>query len=77
MVAYLKKLGGIVTMEDLAKYKAVWREPVVFEYKDYRIISMPPPSSGGICVAQILKSIEPYDIGQYPHNLKSVGNMDR
>lgn len=68
MVDYLKKLGGIVTMEDLARYEAVWREPVVFEYKDYRIISMPPPSSGGICVAQILKSVEPYDIGQYPLN---------
>jgi len=68
MVEYLKKLGGIVTMEDLAKYEAVWREPIVFEYKDYRIISMPPPSSGGICVAQILKSVEPFDIGQYTHN---------
>ena len=68
MVKYLKNLGGIVTMEDLAKYEAVWREPIVFEYKDYRVISMPPPSSGGICVAQILKSIEPYDIGEYPHN---------
>ncbi len=68
MVEYLKKLGGILTLEDLAKYEAVWREPIVFEYKDYRIISMPPPSSGGICVAQILKSVEPYDIGQYPHN---------
>jgi gamma-glutamyltranspeptidase/glutathione hydrolase len=68
MVEYLKKLGGILTLEDLAKYEAVWRDPIVFEYKDYRIISMPPPSSGGICVAQILKSVEPYDIGQYPHN---------
>ncbi len=68
MVEYLKKLGGILTLEDLAKYEAVWREPIVFEYKDYRIISMPPPSSGGICVAQILKSVEPYEIGQYPHN---------
>ena len=68
MVDYLKKLGGIVTMEDLAKYEAVWRDPIVFDYKDYRVISMPPPSSGGICVAQILKSIEPYDIGRYPHN---------
>ncbi|MGA9270373.1 MAG: gamma-glutamyltransferase, partial [Lutimonas sp.] len=68
LVNYLTGLGGIVTMEDLAKYKAVWREPIVFEYKNYRIISMPPPSSGGICVAQILKSVEPYDIGQYAHN---------
>lgn len=68
LVDYVQKLGGIITMEDLERYQAVWRDPIVFDYKEYRIISMPPPSSGGICVAQILKSIEPFDIGQYAHN---------
>ena len=68
LVEYVQELGGIITMEDLAKYKAKEREPVVFQYKDTRIISMPPPSSGGVCIAQILKSIEPFDIGQYEHN---------
>ena len=68
MIDYLKDLGGILTMEDLKAYEAVWREPIVFDYKNYRVISMPPPSSGGICVAQILTSIEPFDIGQYDHN---------
>lgn len=68
MVAYLQKHDGIITMEDLAAYEAQWREPVVFDYKDLRIISMSPPSSGGVCLAQILKMIEPYDIKGYGHN---------
>lgn len=68
IVDYVQKLGGIITKEDLAKYEAKERKPVVFNYKDTRIISMPPPSSGGICIGQILKSIEPFDIGQYKHN---------
>jgi len=68
LVDYVQSLGGIITKEDLAKYQAVERKPIVFNYKNSRIISMPPPSSGGICIAQILKSIEPYKIGQYAHN---------
>ena len=68
IVDYVQNLGGIITKEDLASYEVKWRNPVTFEYKNHRIISMPPPSSGGICVAQILKSIEPYDIEQYAHN---------
>lgn len=68
LVEYVNSLGGIITMEDLAQYEAKWRNPVVFAYKDAKIISMPPPSSGGVCIGQILKSIEPFDIGQYKHN---------
>lgn len=68
LVDYVQQLGGIITMEDLKKYKAVWRDPIKYDYKGYTIISMPPPSSGGVGVAQILKSIAPYDIGQYDHN---------
>jgi len=68
MIAYLQKLGGIVSMEDLNKYEAKWREPIQFNYKEYTITSMTLPSSGGVCLAQILKAIEPYDIKQYPHN---------
>ncbi|MCF6297738.1 MAG: gamma-glutamyltransferase [Flavobacteriaceae bacterium] len=68
LVNYVQKLGGIITKEDLEKYEAKERNPIVFNYKNTRIISMPPPSSGGICIAQILKSIEPFKIGQYRHN---------
>ncbi len=68
LVSYLQDLGGIITKEDLVKYQAKWRKPIVFNYKDAKIISMSPPSSGGICIAQILKSIEPYNISKYKHN---------
>ena len=68
LVEQVQKLGGIITKEDLANYEAQWRDPITFMYKGYKIISMPPPSSGGICIAQILKSIAPYNIEQYAHN---------
>ena len=68
IVDYVQELGGILTREDLKNYHSQWRTPVTFNYKNYTISSMPLPSSGGLCIAQILKSVEPYKIGQYPHN---------
>ena len=68
LVDYVQNLGGIITKEDLEKYEAIERDPIVFNYKNARIISMAPPASGGICIAQILKSIEPYNIGKFEHN---------
>ena len=68
IVDQVQKLGGIITKEDLANYEVKWRDPITFMYKGHKIISMPPPSSGGICLAQILKSIAPFNIEQYPHN---------
>jgi len=68
IVDYIQELGGILTLEDLESYEAIWRDPVIFNYKDYRIVSMTLPSSGGICLAQILKSIEPYDLSKIEHN---------
>ena len=68
IVDQVQELGGIMTKEDLASYEVKWRDPITFMYKGHKIISMPPPSSGGICLAQILKSIEPFNIEQYPHN---------
>ncbi|QAA81432.1 gamma-glutamyltransferase [Aequorivita sp. H23M31] len=68
LVQFLKDKGGIITMDDLEAYEAKWRDPIVFSYKDLKIISMPPPSSGGICLAQILKMVEPYPLSEYGHN---------
>ena len=65
---FIQENGGIITQEDLAKYEPQWRTPVTFTYDDLKIISMSPPSSGGICLAQILKMIEPYDLSEYGHN---------
>jgi len=68
LVNYLKEKGGIITMQDLAKYEAKWRTPLQFTYKGLKITSMAPPSSGGICLAQILKMLEPYDLAKMGHN---------
>ena len=68
LVAFLQKNNGIISLKDLKNYQAIWRDPIVFNYKDLRIISMSPPSSGGICMAQILKTIANYPIAQYGHN---------
>ena len=68
LVKFINENGGIITMEDLEIYEAVWREPVVFNYDDLKIISMSPPSSGGVCINQILKMIEPFNLKSYGHN---------
>jgi gamma-glutamyltranspeptidase/glutathione hydrolase len=68
MVSYIEKNGGIVSLDDLANYQAIWRKPITFNYKDLKIISMPPPSSGGITLGQIMKMIEPFPLKEYKHN---------
>ncbi len=68
LAAFIQKNGGYVTEEDLAKYEAKWRQPIIFKYKDLKIISMSPPSSGGVTMNQIFKMIEPYDISEFGHN---------
>ena len=68
MVAFLKSKGGIISMEDLEKYEAKWREPIRFKYKNLDIISMSPPSSGGITLAQIMTMISGYDVSKFKHN---------
>jgi gamma-glutamyltranspeptidase/glutathione hydrolase len=73
LVAFLNQHGGIMTSEDLVQYQAQWREPITFEYDNLKITSMSPPSSGGICLAQIMKMIEPYDVSQYgPNSLEAM-----
>ncbi|MBQ0770166.1 MAG: gamma-glutamyltransferase [Bizionia sp.] len=73
LVRFLKENGGIITEADLANYEAKWRTPVTFHYDDLRIISMSPPSSGGIALAQIMKAIEPFDLQAMGHNsVKSI-----
>ncbi len=60
--------GGLITKEDLAGYEARWREPVIGQYRGHKIISMPPPSSGGVAIIQMLQGIEPYPVGKWGHN---------
>ena len=68
IVSEMEKRGGLITLEDLADYHVKWRAAVQESYKGYNIISMPPPSSGGIALLQLLKGIEKYPIKEWGHN---------
>lgn len=60
----MKRGGGIITLDDLKAYKAKWRDPVEFSYRGQKIISMPPPSSGGVTLAMICHIVEGYELGK-------------
>lgn len=64
LAADMAENGGLLTMEDLAQYEAFVREPVTGTYKGYEIISMPPPSSGGTILIEMLNILEGFDLGQ-------------
>lgn len=68
IVDFLQSKGGIITMEDLEKYEVKWRTPITFKYKKLKIISMSPPSSGGITLGQIMNMIRPYNPYKFKHN---------
>lgn len=68
IVAEMRRGSGLITYEDLKSYIVVWREPLLFNYKDYNVISMGPPSSGGITLAQLLTAVERYPITEWGHN---------
>lgn len=73
LAKFIQDNDGILTEEDLAKYQAKWREPISFSYDDLKVISMGPPSSGGVCLAQIMKMLEPFHLDEYGHNsLKAI-----
>jgi gamma-glutamyltranspeptidase/glutathione hydrolase len=68
IIAEIRRGKGIITYEDLKKYKPVWRDPLQGTYKEFKIISMGPPSSGGIALLQMLKSAEAFPIEDWGHN---------
>ena len=68
LVNFINDNNGIISLKDLELYKAVWRDPIEFSYDNLKIISMSPPSSGGICLEQIMKMVEPYEIHKMKHN---------
>jgi gamma-glutamyltranspeptidase / glutathione hydrolase len=68
IVERLKKEGGILTLEDLRGYKAVWREPIIGNYRRWVVITVPPPSSGGIALIQMLNMLDGYQLGLIPQN---------
>lgn len=68
IVAEMNRGNGIMTLEDLYEYEPVWRNPIRGTYRDCEIISMAPPSSGGIALVQLLNMIEPFPMGEYGRN---------
>ena len=60
--------GGLITAQDLADYRVVERQPVRGTYKDFEIVSTPPPSSGGVHIVQMLNILEGYDLQAMGHN---------
>src|SRR6266581_1681983 len=61
IVAEMQRGGGLITKEDLRSYRAKWRTPVRLTYRGYTIYSMPPPSSGGVTMGEMLNMLEGYD----------------
>ena len=68
IVEVIKKEGGVMRLEDLKDYRAVWREPLVGSYRTRTVIAMPPPSSGGVAILQMLNILEGYKLDQFQHN---------
>ena len=64
IVEEMERGGGLISHADLQDYQAVEREPVRANYRGYNIISMGPPSSGGVALAQLFNAVEPYDIAE-------------
>lgn len=68
IVSEMQKQNGLITYKDLSEYESVWREPVIARYHDYELAIMPPPSSGSIAIAQIMKMLESYDLIELGYN---------
>ena len=66
--AYMKKNGGLITKKDLENYRPVWRETLQGTFNEYKIVSMGPPSSGGVHIIQMLNILENYDLVKMGHN---------
>lgn len=65
IVAEMQRGNGLISLEDLKSYQARWRKPVEANYKNYRIVSMPPPSSGGIIILQLMKIMERFPVAEW------------
>ena len=64
----MRENGGLITEQDLINYRSVWRDPIKGTYRGKTIVTMPPPSSGGIHLIQMLNILENFDLGSYEHN---------
>ena len=74
LVTQMKERGGLITHEDLLAYEAKWRDPITFMYKEYTVHSMPPPSSGGILLAQLFNGVETHEFRGF-HSKEDLHRM--
>jgi gamma-glutamyltranspeptidase/glutathione hydrolase len=72
LVAEMKSANGLISKTDLQNYHSVWRKAIKGNYKGYKIITMPPPSSGGIALLQLLQSVEKYPLHRWGYNQDST-----
>lgn len=76
IVEEMQRGNGLISLKDLEQYEAVWRNPITGTYKDYQFISMPPPSSGGIALAQLFNSVEALNLSDKGfHSVAAVHAM--
>ncbi len=76
LVDKVTQSGGIISLEDLQNYQVKFRKPITVNYRGYKVISMPPPSSGGIALGQLLKIVEKYNLKEMGfHSLKTIQLM--
>lgn len=68
IVETIEKAGGAMTLGDLRAYRPVWRKPLIGSYRNRRVITMPPPSSGGVALLAMLNILEGYPLGELQHN---------
>ncbi len=76
IVAQMKAGNGIISLEDLKNYRSIWRQPMTAKYRGYDLVCMPPPSSGGIALFQLLNIMEKYDLSKQKfHSPEAVHMM--
>jgi gamma-glutamyltranspeptidase/glutathione hydrolase len=75
LVKQMEQEGGWITRKDLEAYHSVWREPLTGRYKEYKIISMPPPSSGGVALLQLLRMTGDYPLKEWGWNTPATVNV--
>ena len=75
LAAEMQRGGGLISETDLANYQAIWREPIRQSYKNFDVITMPPTSSGGVALVQLLRYIEPFPVRRWGWNRDSTAQV--
>ena len=75
LVEEMKNNHGLISYDDLSNYASIWRDPIVFPYKNYNIISMGPPSSGGIALAQMMKMTSNFDMKDFEFHSENAVHL--